>query len=53
MLEKKAKDEKKWSKQDIVLFITKYISYALNLLIIAGVVGVAYFWISTLILSAK
>lgn len=40
-------------KQDVVLFVTKYISYIINIVLCAAVAIGLYFWIMTLIESAK
>ena len=40
-------------KQKVVLFVTKYVSYGLNLVLGAALAWGVYFWISTLIRSAQ
>ncbi|HEY9746533.1 MAG TPA: hypothetical protein V6C99_09990 [Oculatellaceae cyanobacterium] len=43
----------KLDRQQIILTINKYISYVINILIVAALVGVIVFWVQTLILSAQ
>lgn len=40
-------------KQKVILFVAKYLSYGLNLILGAALAWGIYFWVSTLIASAK
>ena len=41
----------KFDKEQVILFIAKYVSYLLNTLIILAVLGVAAWWLYQLYLS--
>jgi large-conductance mechanosensitive channel len=42
-----------FDRQKVILTINKYISYLINILIVAALVGFIAFWIQTLIRSAQ
>ena len=42
-----------FDRQKIILTINKYISYVINIVIVAAIVGFVVFWVQTLIQSAQ
>jgi len=42
-----------FDKKKFVLVFTKYTSYFLNIVLVGAVLGIVYFWVTTLMIAAK